>query len=132
MTALVDTDVAIHWRGGSEYVSARLRLFGTPPFLSFTTRIELLNGVYRDPEQADRRRALTERLLSQCTTLPFTDVTLARYESIIATTGYSRRKVNDRLIAATALEHGLTLVTMNAADFRDVLGLKVEDWATEN
>jgi tRNA(fMet)-specific endonuclease VapC len=128
VSVLIDTDIAIHRRDGNAEVIERLRRLDGPPFMSFVTQIELLNGVYRDIEQAARRRALLDRLHSQCDTLPFSDATLATYETIIATTGFSRRKVNDRLIAATALEHGLTLVTMNAADFSDVPGLAVEDW----
>lgn len=39
-----------------------------------------------------------------------------------------RRASFDRLIAAHALSHGLTLVTDNEADFADVPGLKIENW----
>ena len=109
-------------------VRERLRRLSAPPRLSFITRVELLNGVYREPAFAAVRAVQLEHLLRQSDTLPIGDKTLKQYETIIAATGYSRRKVNDRLIAATALEHGLTLVTMNAADFRDVPGLVVEDW----
>lgn len=35
----------------------------------------------------------------------------------------------DRLIAAHALSHGLTIVTHNEKHFADVPGLKVENWA---
>lgn len=35
----------------------------------------------------------------------------------------------DRLLAAHALSIGATVVTNNAADFADVPGLKVENWA---
>lgn len=35
----------------------------------------------------------------------------------------------DRLLAAHALSIGATVVTNNVADFGDVLGLKVENWA---
>ena len=34
----------------------------------------------------------------------------------------------DLLIAATALEHGLTLVTHNVADYAGVPGLSIQDW----
>jgi tRNA(fMet)-specific endonuclease VapC len=40
-----------------------------------------------------------------------------------------KRGSYDRLIAAHALALELTVVTSNLADFRDVPGLKVEDWA---
>lgn len=39
-----------------------------------------------------------------------------------------RRHRFDRLIAAHALALDLTLVTANTGDFRDVAGLRVEDW----
>lgn len=39
-----------------------------------------------------------------------------------------RRASYDRLIAAHALSHELTIVTDNVAHFADVPGLKVENW----
>lgn len=42
-----------------------------------------------------------------------------------------RRASYDRLIAAHALSHGLTVATDNVAHFADVPGLKVENWMTE-
>lgn len=39
-----------------------------------------------------------------------------------------KRGSYDRLIAAHALALGLTVVTSNLRDFKDVPGLKVEDW----
>ncbi len=40
-----------------------------------------------------------------------------------------KRASFDRLIAAHALSHGLTVVTRNEKDFADVPGLKLENWA---
>jgi tRNA(fMet)-specific endonuclease VapC len=40
-----------------------------------------------------------------------------------------KRASFDRLIAAHALSHGLTLVTDNEADFNDIPDLNVENWA---
>jgi len=36
----------------------------------------------------------------------------------------------DLLIAAVALVHNLTLVTHNAADYRHIPGLRLDDWLT--
>jgi tRNA(fMet)-specific endonuclease VapC len=38
------------------------------------------------------------------------------------------QKDADLLIAATALEHGLTLVSGNTADFSWIPGITLEDW----
>jgi tRNA(fMet)-specific endonuclease VapC len=36
----------------------------------------------------------------------------------------------DLMIAAVALVHNLTLVTHNTSDYRDIVGLRLEDWLT--
>lgn len=38
---------------------------------------------------------------------------------------------NDLLIAATARAKDLTVVTSNTREFHRVVGLRVEDWATD-
>ena len=47
---------------------------------------------------------------------------------IVEAIGFSRTKVLDRLIAATALANALPLATRNAKDFRDIPGLRLEEW----
>jgi predicted nucleic acid-binding protein len=86
----------------------------------------LENGIAQDP--GGKRRALLDQVLSYVTTLDFRAQEIAAYRRIVATTGYSRRKTADRMTAATALAHGLTLVTLNGRDFRDVPGLKLLEW----
>jgi tRNA(fMet)-specific endonuclease VapC len=56
--------------------------------------------------------------------LPF-DEAAAR---VYATLPFKRGNY-DRLIAAHALQLGLTVITRNTKDFADVPGLKVENWA---
>jgi predicted nucleic acid-binding protein len=55
---------------------------------------------------------------------------VAAYGRIVAAAGHSRRKVVDRMIAATALANGLTLITLNGADFPDLPGLDLVAWTS--
>lgn len=67
-------------------------------------------------------------MLAVMPVLPFDDACVAAYRRIVEEVGFSRRKVIDRMIAATALVHQLTLVTLNGADFTDVPGLDLDAW----
>jgi tRNA(fMet)-specific endonuclease VapC len=74
------------------------------------------------------RRARLDAMLSAIPTLAFDDLAAETYANIVASAGYSRRKVQGRMLAAQALVHRATLVTMNARDFADVPGLVVLAW----
>ena len=130
MGFLIDTDVAIHWRDGSKDVRERLIGLGALPTISVLTRVELENGVYRDPALMERRRRLLDNMLARLPILNFTDDTAAIYSAIIGGIGVSKRKIIDRMIAATAIENGMTLVTMNRTDFATIPGLVLETWPT--
>lgn len=52
------------------------------------------------------------------------------YGQIVSQSAFNRRKIIDRMIAATALANNLTLITANGADFADIDGLKLEIWIT--
>ena len=58
----------------------------------------------------------------------FSIVTRVELEGCIYREGYSRRKLPDRMIAAQAIVQRATLVTMNAGDFTDILGLNLLKW----
>lgn len=128
MAYLLDTNVAIHLRDGDPTVIAKIAALDDAILLSIVTRVELEGGVYRDPLEAPARRARLDAMLSAIPTLAFDDAAADSYATIVARSGYSRRKLLDRMIAAHALVHRATLVTMNADDFSDIAGLELRVW----
>ncbi len=128
MGYLLDTSVAIHLRDGDPAIKKQLLELDESPFLSAVTRVELEGGIYARPEFADRRRAGVKALLTMLPVLDFDFEMAEAYGRILETTGFSKRKIIDRMIAATALVEGLTVVTVNARDFKDVPGLDVLEW----
>ena len=128
MAYLIDTNVAIHLRDGDAGVTAKIAALEGAVLMSVVTRVELEGGVYREPPFAALRRARLDAVLTAIPALPFDDAAAGVYAQIVAQAGYSRRKLLDRMIAAQALLHRATLVTMNAGDFADVPGLAVAAW----
>ncbi len=128
MAALLDTDVVIHLRDGDNWTRAAARTLDPPLFLSAVGRVELENGVWRDPPLRAARRAALDALLPQFTVLAFGPNEFAAYAAILTHAGFAKRKIADRMTAATALAHGLALATRNPRDFRDVPGLELVEW----
>ena len=125
---LLDTNVAIHLRDGDEVVTSQVAALEGAILLSVISRVELEGGVYRDPAQASVRRPRLDAMLAALPVLTFDDTDADAYRQIVEVVGYSRRKLFDRMIAAQALVHRATLVTLNAGDFRDVPGLELLSW----
>jgi predicted nucleic acid-binding protein len=128
LSLLIDTNIAVHARDGSAAIRERLLGWGVRPWLSMASVIELHGGLYGDPSTALGRRAGLNRLLAQTGLLHLDEIVVEQYGDIVRANGFSRTRVFDRLIAATALVHDLTLVTINGADFRDIPGLNLEVW----
>jgi tRNA(fMet)-specific endonuclease VapC len=125
---LLDTNVAIHLRDGDETVTSQVAALEGAILLSVISRVELEGGVYRNPAQVGIRRPRLDAMLAALPVLAFDDAAADAYRQIVEAVGYSRRKLLDRMIAAQALVHRATLVTSNAADFRDVPGLELLSW----
>ena len=128
MAVLIDTNIAIHLRDGDAATNDRLRSLDSLPLMSIVSRVELEGGVYSRPALAPQRRTALDILLRAIAVLPFEPPMVDTYGRIVAACGYSRPRILDRMIAATALVHDLTLVTINGDDFRDIPGLKLEVW----
>lgn len=128
MAFLLDTNVAIRLRDGDASVTGKIAALRGALLFSIITRVELEGGVYREPAHAPVRRARLDTMLSAIPTLAFDDLAAQTYGAIVASVGYSRRKLLDRMIAAQALVHRATLVTLNPHDFSDVPGLSLLAW----
>lgn len=125
---MIDTNVTIQLRDGDPLVSGKIAALKGRCLLSIVTVVELEGGVYRDPIQAEARRSRLDAILSALPILDF-DVTCANaYRQIVSKSGYSRRKLLDRMIAAQAIVHHAHLITMNADDFRDIQDLRLIEW----
>jgi predicted nucleic acid-binding protein len=127
---LLDTSVAILLRDSDSEADLRLKALDSLPSLSIVSQVELEGGVVAKPALAAKRRAAIDIMLAALPVLPFDAACVAAYRQIVEAAGFSRRKVIDRMIAATALVHGLRMITLNGADFADVPGLDLEVWPT--
>jgi hypothetical protein len=109
---LVDTDVFIDHLSGARQITAE------PGHIAYSviTRIELLAGKYV------QESSVTELLE------PFDELEVDR--PIAHRAGQLRRttqiRLPDAVIAATALEHDLTLTTRNLRDFKKVPALRLK------
>jgi len=125
---LIDTNIAIHARDGTDAVLAKLAEHDGEVLLSALSLTELQRGVYRDPSLAAIRQALPEVLLRGVPVLPFDVSAALAYGRIIGQCGWARRRDYDRMIAAHAISSHSIFVTNNLADFSDIPGLSMENW----
>lgn len=127
MGYLLDTNVLIDLvEGRSGSAGLRFRESG---YLSVISTVELHAGALIDGRVDTEMQRRIAEIVDSFTELPFTSGEAEAYARTIAVTGFSRRMIIDRMIAVTALTNGLTLVTSNARDFRNIPGLAIEDWS---
>jgi toxin FitB len=108
---LVDSDVlADHLRGHRRFVAGRDEVH-----VSTVSRAELVAGLSTDEGRV--------RLLLAAMTEVAVDAAIAERAGRIRRAW--RVRLPDALIAATAIEHGLTLVTRNGRDFDAIRGLRI-------
>lgn len=128
MAFMLDTNVAIHLRDGDSAVTEKVAALDDAVLMSIVTRVELEGGVYREHGHAKLRRARLDVILTAIPTIAFDDTAADAYGAIVAHAGYSRRKLLNRMIAAQALVHRASLVTMNAGDYADIPELSLLAW----
>jgi predicted nucleic acid-binding protein len=125
---LLDTSIAIYLREGLPDIVSRVVALPQKPFLSVVSRVELEGGVYAKAEEQEERRIAVDAMLRLLPVLDFDYEMSEVYGQIVAQSGFSRRKIIDRMIAATALVGSMTVITTNGDDFADIDGLKLEIW----
>lgn len=129
MPFLADSDWVIDYLND---VPEALDLFGRLAqeglSISIVTYMEAYEGVVRDPRPEEREQRL-EAFLLNTPIIPLSPVVARRCALLRDSLRRQGRRVHQRaidlIIAATALEHDLTLVTRNTEDYGDIPGLKI-------
>ena len=96
--------------------------------ISIITYMEVYQGILRshDVTQAERQ---FQSLVAAVPVLPFSPAVAVRCAQLRHELKQQRKRINSRaldlIIAATALEHNLTLVTRNTDDYQDIPNLNL-------
>jgi tRNA(fMet)-specific endonuclease VapC len=125
---LIDTNIAIHARDGTEAVLDRLEQNDGVILVSALSVVALQRGLYKNPAFTALRQARLTVLLRGLTVLPFDAAAALAYGQIIAQCGWAKGRDYDRMIAAHAIATASVLVTDNTAHFHDIPGLAIENW----
>lgn len=120
---LLDTGLIIrHLRGQRQAVQLMRGLAKTGRLgIASITRLEIYAGMHPDEKFA------TKKLLSRFLTFDLDKETADRAGTLInqARTQQIGLSVPDAIVAATAVQHNLTLVTLNQSDFTNISGLRL-------
>jgi tRNA(fMet)-specific endonuclease VapC len=97
--------------------------------MSVVTYAELRAGLEIQTTNRKQDEHVLAMLVSRIPVLPFTESDAESFGVLRAAVRDRSPNAMDRLIAAHAVNSGVTLVTNNEADFKDYPGLVVENWA---
>jgi tRNA(fMet)-specific endonuclease VapC len=127
VTYLVDSDRVADWLQGRPSAVDVLRSLAPDGLaISLVTYGEIYEGVYygRDPAGSER---IFRQFLRGVAVLPLTRPIMRRFARLRGDLRRRGRLIGDPdlLIAATALHHGLTLVTGNRAHFQRIPDLRL-------
>lgn len=131
MRYLLDTCVISDFIKGEAGTTARLKQ--TPPAdtaISTITVMELRYGLALNPQRAQKVEPAITSILSSVTILSFGTAEAEQAAQIRATLKSQGQPIGayDVLIAATALQHNLIMVTANQREFERISGLQTENW----
>jgi len=125
---LVDTDVLIWHLRGNYRATQRLDQLDKLT-ISAITYLELLQGVRNRAEMVAIQKSLARRNAER---LPLTPTITERATTLMESLSLSHGlQLGDALIAATALEHNLTVLTANTKHFAAIENLQVERFTPE-
>jgi tRNA(fMet)-specific endonuclease VapC len=131
MRYLLDTCVISDFIKGE--AGTQVRLKQTLPVdiaVSAITVMELRYGLALNPQRAQKVEPAISSFLSSITILPLGTVEAEQAAQIRAALKAQGQPIGayDVLIAATALQHSLLMITANQREFDRVLGLQTENW----
>jgi tRNA(fMet)-specific endonuclease VapC len=126
---LLDTDTCSAYLKGNRLLFNRFIQYGGGLLVSVVTAGELLTWALR-AKAPPQRLPDVQALLAVVTVLDATLAVAAKFGEVRAALldAGTPAPEPDLFIAATALVHGLILVTHNVADYANVPGLTVVDW----
>lgn len=133
MGLLIDSSVLIAWERNRLNLESQLADCADEDFaISAITASELLHGVHRaaNPAQRRRREAFVEGLLVRLPVISFDTVTArihARLSAELASSG-TAVGAHDLIIAATAITKGYIVTTRDERSFPRIPGLSYQRW----
>jgi tRNA(fMet)-specific endonuclease VapC len=130
MKFLLDTDTCVFWLRGRPSVRERLLAVGVENVgVSVTTLAELRYGAACSA-QAEANQQAVDNLISGLALVGIGPEACRIFGDLKAALRTRGQLIEDfdLLIAATALAHGLTLVTSNTDHFNRIPGLALENW----
>lgn len=133
MMRLLDTNIlseVIRPRPNPQVISRLLEQPGNTLFASELSRFELRRGACLRDDPDPLWRAITEQILPLVNWLPMSESVSFGAGTLSARLQRNGQEIGivDSLLAATALTHGLVMVTRNVRHFERVEDLVVENW----
>ena len=130
MRYMLDTNICIYIikRQPPQVLHRLATLAQGSAVMSVVSYAELRAGLEIQTANRSRDASVLALLISRIPVLPFTESDAESFGVLRAAARDRRRDAMDQLIAAHAVSVGLTLVTINEADFKDYPGLRVENW----
>ena len=131
MRYMLDTNICIYLiKNHPPQVLRRLEALNQgDAVMSVVTYAELRAGLEIQTANREQDEHALSLLVGRIPVLPLTESDAERFGVLRAAVRDRSRNAMDRLIAAHAVNSGVTLVTNNEADFNDYPGLVVENWA---